>query len=95
MSFVCCRFTAGQRISQVIVPGACGELPCCSDGDDHSIAAILGCTLGTGLRRQGLDRPDTVVATVCSGSMVALGWVKSEASHVRALGGALQGWDRS
>ncbi|MGV9310354.1 DJ-1/PfpI family protein [Nonomuraea sp. NPDC003727] len=61
----------------VILPGAAGGLPTerevSEEERQRSIPAILGRALGTGLpalAKEALEREDTLVATVCGGSLI-------------------------
>ncbi|MFI9102347.1 DJ-1/PfpI family protein [Streptomyces fildesensis] len=65
------------RADVIILPGAAGELPAeaaTTDEDPQdTIPAVLGRTLQTGLPglvEEALRREDTIVATVCGGSLV-------------------------
>ncbi|SDX52368.1 DJ-1/PfpI family protein [Amycolatopsis xylanica] len=57
-----------RRADIVVVPGAAGEL-----SGENSIPVILGRAVDTELPlllKESLDQPDTLVATVCGGSMI-------------------------
>lgn len=64
-----------ERADLIVVPGAVGNLPVPGDEevDPDSIPAILARTLTTelpGLLGAAMARPDTLVATVCGGSLL-------------------------
>ncbi|NUL05728.1 DJ-1/PfpI family protein [Streptomyces lunaelactis] len=66
-----------QRADLVLVPGAVGPLGDPDDpdapGSEDTIPALLARSITTGLPallKEALDRPDSIVATVCGGSMV-------------------------
>ncbi|MFB7787235.1 DJ-1/PfpI family protein [Streptomyces vinaceus] len=72
-----------QRADLVLVPGAVGPLGTPDEGADtadpdapgsrDTLPALLARTVTTGLPallKEALDRPDSIVATVCGGSMV-------------------------
>jgi transcriptional regulator GlxA family with amidase domain len=68
---------AVDRADVIILPGAAGATTTGAgtgeEGRDDTIPAILGRTLETALTAsadEALQRPDTLVATVCGGSMV-------------------------
>ncbi|MEU9418969.1 DJ-1/PfpI family protein [Streptomyces sp. NPDC051000] len=65
------------RADVIVLPGAVGDLPTGDEAGEEerarTIPAILARTLDTELPRlakEALDREDTVVATVCGGSMI-------------------------
>ncbi|MBF6329527.1 DJ-1/PfpI family protein [Nocardia transvalensis] len=62
-----------ERADVIVVPGGVG-LPSDDTADpDHNLVAILARAAGTGLSpllSQALERGDTLVATVCGGSMI-------------------------
>jgi len=73
-----------SRADIVVVPGALGSIP---DG----ITEALGRTLGTplpGLLAEAVNRPETVVATVCGGSMILAlaGLIKGRSATTHWLG---------
>jgi len=75
---------APSRANIVVVPGALGSIP---DG----ITEALGRTLGTplpGLLAEAVNRPETVVATVCGGSMILAlaGLIKGRSATTHWLG---------
>jgi len=68
------------RADMVVLPGAAGRIPTGDTGEGageeeqpDTIPAILGRTLETGLPallKEALEREDTLVATVCGGSLI-------------------------
>ncbi|MFD3557930.1 DJ-1/PfpI family protein [Streptomyces goshikiensis] len=77
-----------RRAGLVLVPGAVGPLGAAADGgasdaeDADTVPALLARSLSTGLPallKEALERPETIVATVCGGSLLL------------AMGGLIEG----